>query len=83
MVEKKVKVVSGNDVSRQAALFVQTANKFSSNVRIKMDNKIINAKSLMGIISLGSFNSHDVIIITDGDDENDAAEELKEFLTQC
>lgn len=81
MVEQKVLAVSALE-ARPAALFVQTASKFSSNIKVKVDNKVVNAKSIMGIISLGILAGQNVTLIIDGDDEMVAVEELKTFLLQ-
>ena len=81
MVEQKIKIESDLE-ARPAALFVQAANKFSSNIKVKVDNKTVNAKSIMGIISLGILDGQDVVIMADGDDEMNAVDELKKILTQ-
>ncbi len=79
MVEQKVKVSSDLE-ARPAALFVQTASRFSSSIKVKVGTKIVNAKSIMGIISLGILDGQDVTLLVDGDDEMNAASELKKFL---
>lgn len=79
MIEQKIKVTSGLE-SRPAALFVQTASKFSSSVKVQIDDKTANAKSIMGIISLGILDGQDVTLIVDGEDEVIAVDELKNFL---
>ncbi len=81
MVEQKIKIESDLE-ARPAALFVQAASKFSSNIKVKVDNKTVNAKSIMGIISLGILDGQDVVIMADGDDEMNAVDELKKILTQ-
>ena len=79
MVRESISVISSLD-SRPAALFVQTASKFSSSVHLEIDEKTINAKSIMGILSLGVLDGQDVTIIADGSDELQAVAELKKFL---
>lgn len=79
MIEQKIKVTSGLE-SRPAALFVQTASKFSSSVKVQIDDRTANAKSIMGIISLGILDGQDVTLIVDGEDEVNAVDELKNFL---
>lgn len=79
MIEQKITVTSGLE-SRPAALFVQTASKFSSSVKVQIDDKTANAKSIMGIISLGILDGQDVTLIVDGEDEVAAVDELKNFL---
>lgn len=81
MKEQKIKVSSGLE-ARPAALFVQAASKFSSNIKVEIDNKKANAKSIMGVISLGILDGQNVTIIADGTDEAEAVKELEEFLTK-
>jgi len=79
MIEKKIHVASSLE-ARPAALFVQTASKFTSSIHIKLEDKIVNAKSIMGIISLGILDGHDITISANGDDEIRAVETLEKFL---
>jgi len=79
MVSKKVSLKDSLD-TRQAALFVQTASKFKSNVKISVDDKNVNAKSLMCIISLGLAEGVEVTISADGVDEVVAVEEVATVL---
>jgi len=81
MIEQKIKVGASIE-ARPAALFVQTASKFSSNVRVKLDNKTANAKSIMGMISLGILDGQNIELIVEGEDERMAVTELTEFLTK-
>ena len=46
-----------------------------------MDNKNINLKSIMGVISIGNLVGHDVVISADGPDEEEALEAIVEFLS--
>ncbi|WP_425449885.1 HPr family phosphocarrier protein [Dethiothermospora halolimnae] len=66
--------------ARPAALFVQTASKFLSEIYLQMGDKKINAKSIMGIMALGVSEGDEVTIITEGDDEKRAIEELVDLL---
>ncbi len=66
--------------ARPAALFVQEANKFSCDIFIEIDDKVVNAKSIMGIMSLAINTNSQVTIATEGKDEVEAAEKLKELL---
>ena len=67
--------------ARPAALFVQTASKFSSHIDVKIDNKTVNAKSIMGMLSLGILDGQVVTITANGADEQQAIDELKNFLS--
>ena len=79
MIEKTV-VVNANMEARPAALFVQTASKFESSIRVKIDDKSVNAKSIMGMISIGILDGQKVTLIVEGNDEEMAIEELDRFL---
>ncbi len=81
MIEQIIQVATGLE-ARPAALFVQTASKFSSNIHVKIDNKKINAKSIMGVISLGILDGQAVTISADGPDEKQAVSELERFLIE-
>ena len=65
--------------ARTAALFVQTASKFQSIIKIQKDNKEANAKSIMGIISLGVLEGSAITITAEGADEDTAIAETCSF----
>ncbi len=66
--------------ARLAALFVQTASKFDASIHVRIDTKTVNAKSIMGIISLGILDGQDITLIAEGEDEKEAVLELERFL---
>ncbi|MGL4362538.1 MAG: HPr family phosphocarrier protein [Cellulosilyticaceae bacterium] len=68
--------------ARPAALFVQLASKYESNITIVANEKQINAKSIMGMMSLGSIKGAEIQLLIDGEDEQVAMNELKEFFNQ-
>lgn len=77
------KLVLNNEVglhARPAALFVQTANKFLSDIYIELNGRKVNGKSIMGVMSLGVFQGEEITIIARGEDEKEAVEELAELL---
>ncbi len=67
--------------ARPAALFVQTASKFSSNITVKVGTKTVNGKSIMGMISLGILDGHTVELVAEGPDEQQAVNELSKFFS--
>lgn len=67
--------------ARPAALFVQVAGNFNSLIWIQKDEKKVNAKSIMGIMSLGVSKGATITIIANGDDEVKAVETLAELLS--
>ncbi len=77
MVEREVVIKNRAGMhARPAALLVQTANKFSSNIYFEKDSEQVNGKSIMGIITLGATYNTWLKIIADGKDETEAVEAL-------
>jgi len=70
-----VSIESGLQAST-AARFVQEANRFSSDLFIEKDGKRINAKSIMGLMSLAIIQGETVTLVADGTDEMVAMNEL-------
>lgn len=68
--------------ARPAALFVQEANKYSSDIFIEKEEKKVNAKSIMGIMSLAINSGSEIVIIADGKDEEQALEKLAELVSR-
>jgi phosphocarrier protein len=62
--------------ARPAALIVQTAGRFQSNIMFLRENEEINAKSIMGIITLGAGYNSEILISAEGPDETEAVEAL-------
>lgn len=65
--------------ARPAALFVQVANKFASDLEIEANGKKVNGKSIIGIMSLGAFQGEDITLIAKGHDEKELIGELKKL----
>lgn len=81
MVEKQVTVQLKSGLqARQAALFVQEANRYNSDVYLEKDQKKVNAKSIMGIMSLAISKGTEVKILADGSDEAKAVEALADII---
>jgi len=78
---KRLLKVSNALEARPAALFVQTASKFQSNIYIEVDKKNVNAKSIMGIMSIGILDGQTITITANGEDELEAITELDKFLS--
>ncbi|MEH7119059.1 HPr family phosphocarrier protein [Neobacillus vireti] len=77
--EIEVKLKTGLQ-ARPAALFVQEANRFSADVFLEKDGKKVNAKSIMGLMSLAVGSGVVINIIADGDDEEKAIVALTDFV---
>lgn len=69
--------------ARPAALFVQEANKFSSEVFVEKDQKKVNAKSIMGIMSLAISSGTEIYISAEGSDAELAVNALVELVGQA
>lgn len=83
MVEKKVEVRLKTGLqARPAAIFVQEANKFSSDVFLEKEGKKVNAKSIMGLMSLAISNGSVITLIADGNDEAEAIKALANYVQQ-
>ena len=64
--------------ARPATFFIQKANEFKSSIWVEKENRRVNAKSLLGVLSLGIVGGTEIKIIADGADEQTAVEELVE-----
>jgi len=62
--------------ARPATFFIQKANEFKASVWVEKDERKVNAKSLLGVLSLGITKGTAINIIADGSDEADAVEVL-------
>lgn len=73
------KVTATNQIglhARPATAFVQKANEFKSSIWIEKDERHVNAKSLLGVLSMGVVQNTEFTIIADGVDEENALAEL-------
>ena len=83
MVEKQVEVQLKSGLqARQAALFVQEANRYSSDVYLEKGDKKVNAKSIMGMMSIRVSDGEQVRITANGSDEESAMRKIEEYLTE-
>ena len=76
-------VVIDNQVglhARPATFFIQKANEFKSSIWVEKDERRVNAKSLLGVLSLGIIKGTTVTIIADGADEEAAISTLSELI---
>ena len=84
MVSKTIKINLNTDAeARPVAVLVQKASLFESSVFIQADEKKINAKSIMGMMSLGLEQDKEVVVFADGSDETSAVEELAGYLQKA
>lgn len=67
--------------ARPAALFVQLAKRFTSRVTVKKGRKIVDGKSIMGLLTLAAYQGSRISIIAEGADAHEALERLVELVT--
>ncbi len=80
-IEKQIVVNKGHGLHvRPATIFVQMANKFNSSVKLERGGEIVDGKSIIAILSLGINKGMDIRLIVEGEDNQEAMEELKNFL---
>ena len=78
MISKEVKIVNNVGLhARPATFFIQKANSYKSSIWIEREEHKVNAKSLLGVLSLGIVKDMTVNIIADGADEAEAVDGLK------
>lgn len=66
--------------ARPATFFIQKANEFKASVWIEKDERRVNAKSLLGVLSLGIVGDTVIKVIADGADEEEAVKSLCELI---
>ncbi|MEG0750677.1 MAG: HPr family phosphocarrier protein [Oscillospiraceae bacterium] len=66
--------------ARPATFFIQKANEFKSTIWVEREERRVNAKSLLGVLSLGIVGGTDIRIIADGADEQQAVEGLVKLI---
>ena len=81
MISKEVMI--NNQVglhARPATFFIQKANEFKSSIWVEKEERRVNAKSLLGVLSLGIVKGTAVTIIADGADEDEAISTLSDLI---
>lgn len=82
MISKDIVInISTGFEARPVALLVQVASQFESSIFLEVENKQINAKSIMGMMSLGMLSGETVRIVADGADEESAIEGIEKYLS--
>lgn len=66
--------------ARPATFFIQKANEFKSSIWVEKEERRVNAKSLLGVLSLGVVGGTSIKIIADGTDEEDSVETLVKLI---
>lgn len=66
--------------ARPATFFIQKANSFKSSIWVEKEDRRVNAKSLLGVLSLGIVKGMTVSLVADGSDEQEALDALAELI---
>ena len=82
MISKEITIRLENGLeARPVAMLVQVASKFESETYLQTGDKRVNAKSIMGMMSLGLDTGEKVTVIVDGNDESVALEGIENYLS--
>lgn len=66
--------------ARPATFFIQKANEFKCSIWVEVEERRVNAKSLLGVLSLGIVKDTEINLIANGSDEEEAVEALADLL---
>ena len=75
-----VQLASGLE-ARPVAVLVQVASQYESKIYVEIDNKKVNAKSIMGMMTLGLSTGESVVVSAEGTDEQAAIENIEKYLS--
>lgn len=82
MIEKSIKIeLNGGLEARPVSMLVQVASQHESSVYIQSEGKKVNAKSIMGMMSLALNSGESVTVVADGKDEQEAMQSIEEYLS--
>lgn len=83
VIQRTVSVIHTQGLhARPAAIFVQTAKHFSSRITLKKGRKIVDGKSIMGLLTLAAHKNARIAIVVDGPDAVQAMEALVKLVTE-
>lgn len=82
MIQKSMQIQLANGLeARPVAVLVQKASMFDSQIYIEAEGKKVNAKSIMGMMSLGLNAGEEVTVIAEGTDESAAVDSLEDYIS--
>ena len=83
MIRQPITFPAGQPLTRSvAAQVVQVTNKFQSRIMISHDHKIVNAKSMLGLLSLGLEDQSNMTLLVEGEDEKEAVEAILKLMKE-
>ena len=81
MITRKITVTNSVGLhARPATYFIQEANKYKSTISVKKDQRKVNAKSLLGVLSLGIIQGMEIELEAEGTDEAEALDGLSNLI---
>ena len=82
MLKKTITIgLSSGLEARPVAMLVQIASQFDSQIYVENNNARVNAKSIMGMMTLGLDAGEEITLSANGDDENAAMESIEQYLS--
>ena len=82
MITKKIEIQIKNGLeARPVAVLVQVASQYNSSIYVECEDRTVNAKSIMGMMTLGLTAGEEVVVSANGDDEEVAMNEIVKYLS--
>lgn len=82
MITKKIQIQLQNGFeARPVAVLVQVASQYNSSIYVECDDRKVNAKSIMGMMTLGLTAGEEVVVSANGDDEQTAMDDIVKYLS--
>ncbi|NLZ81285.1 MAG: HPr family phosphocarrier protein [Clostridiales bacterium] len=82
MITKKITIEIPTGLeARPVALLVQVASQYESTIYVENESKKVNAKSIMGMMTLGLISGEEITVIANGSDEEKAVEDIEKYLS--
>lgn len=82
MITKKIQIQLQNGLeARPVAVLVQVASQYNSSIYVECDDRKVNAKSIMGMMTLGLTAGEEAVVSANGDDEQTAMDDIVKYLS--
>ena len=82
MIKKSIKIELPSGLeARPVALLVQVASQYESKIHVEVEKKRVNAKSIMGMMTLGLEAGEEILVEAEGSDEKAAIEDIEKYLS--
>ncbi|MCD7885130.1 MAG: HPr family phosphocarrier protein [Lachnospiraceae bacterium] len=84
MIKKEITIQLPSGLeARPVAMLVQVASQYESEIHFESDSRTVNAKSIMGMMTLGLDTGDKVVVTADGADEQEAVQNIEEYLSKA